>query len=112
MKIGIMDWGIGGVGLLKEIRGNSDADIIYLSDTGFTPYGKVSSEDLEKRINILLEFLSFSGCETIAVACNAASTILPKEKNIIGIIDPAIELVIEMNLKSIGVFGGKRTIES
>lgn len=112
MKIGIIDWGIGGVGLLKEIRKGSDMDIIYFSDTGFTPYGKVPPVELENRLNEVLEFLHFSGCEMIAVACNAASTVLPNKKNIFGVIEPAIEMVNEMNLKSVAVVGGKRTIES
>lgn len=112
MKLGIIDWGIGGVGLLKKIQEKSNVDIIYFSDTGFIPYGKVPSDELERRIEKVINFLRNKGCESIAIACNAASTVLPIDKKIFGVIQPAIEMVSKMNLDSIAIVGGKRTIES
>lgn len=112
MKLGIIDWGIGGVSLLKKIREKSSLDIIYFSDTGYLPYGKVETEELRERVALVIEFLKNRNCDRIAVACNAASTVLPNDKNIFGVIDAALDLVKEMNLNSIGIVGGIRTIES
>ena len=112
MKLGIIDWGIGGVSLLKKIREKSNVDIIYFSDTGYLPYGKVEKEELRGRVSLAIQFLKNRNCDWIAVACNAASTVLPNDKNIYGVIEAALDLVNQMNLKSIGVVGGERTIES
>jgi glutamate racemase len=112
MKLGIIDWGIGGVSLLKKIREKSDLDIIYFSDTGYLPYGKVETEELRARVSLVIQFLKNRNCDRIAVACNAASTVLPNDKNIFGVIEAALDLVNQMNLNSIGIVGGKRTIES
>lgn len=112
MKLGILDWGIGGVGLLKKIRERSSMDIIYFSDTGYLPYGKVPSDELRSRVQDVIDFLRERGCDFIAVGCNAASTVIPNDERIIGVIQPAIERVSEMNIDSIGIVGGKRTIES
>lgn len=112
MKLGILDWGIGGVGLLKKIRGKSSIDIIYFSDTGFTPYGKVEEIELKKRISDVIHYLKEERCTLIAVACNAGSTVIPDDKNVFGVIHPAIEKVMEMKLDKMGIVGGKRTIES
>src|SRR5688572_24310587 len=112
MKLGIIDWGIGGVGLLKKIRKDSTLDILYFSDTGFTPYGKVPAEELKGRLLKVIDFLKVKECDFIAVGCNAASTILPQDKNVLGVIEPAIELVTGLKLQSIGIVGGKRTVES
>lgn len=49
-KIGICDWGIGGLGVYKELRKRgSNADIVYFSDSGYTPYGKVPKDELHER---------------------------------------------------------------
>jgi len=112
MKLGILDWGIGGVSLLKRIREKSNMDIIYFSDTGFTPYGKVETEELRVRVDLAIQFLQSRNCDTIALACNAASTVIPKKNNLFGVIEPAVDLVTEMKLDTIGIVGGRRTIES
>lgn len=112
MKLGIIDWGIGGVSLLKRIHSLSLVDMVYFSDTGYTPYGKVSTEELRARLSLVIDFLRSKDCRVIAVACNAASTVLPTDKNILGVIHPAMELVKEMKLEKLGIVGGRRTIES
>src|SRR5688572_32066629 len=101
MKIGICDYGIGGIGLYKLIREKTTADIIYFSDSGYTPYGKVAKEELENRIETVFEFLRSKGAEKIAVACNAASTVIPQDPNVSGIIEHAIQMVTDLHPESI-----------
>jgi glutamate racemase len=112
MKLGILDWGIGGVGLLKKVREKSSADILYFSDTGFTPYGKVETEELKQRVLKVIDYLKENGCTHIAVACNAASTVIPVHETDFGVILPAVSCVKKLQIKRVGIAGGKRTIES
>jgi glutamate racemase len=112
MKIGICDYGIGGIGLYKLIRSKTTADIIYFSDSGYTPYGKVHEPELKERLDKVINYFSTLGVSHVAVACNAASTVIPKSQNIIGIIEHGINLVFTTNPNEIAVVGGIRTVES
>lgn len=112
MKIGICDWGIGGIGMLQHLRKLSNFEIVYLSDAGFTPYGKVSPEDLTERWKKVKSFFKEKGVTKIAVACNALSTVVKEEENYLTIIDSGVNMVLESQYTSIGVTGGYRTIES
>lgn len=112
MAIGICDWGIGGVGLYQLLRKRSSVDVVYFSDTGFTPYGKVPEMDLKDRLNHVFNHLRSLGVNHIIVGCNAASTVLPPSKEIIGIIEHGVNLVMQQNIAEVAVVGGKRTIES
>lgn len=112
MKVGILDWGIGGIDLMLRIRKFSSVNIIYFSDTGFTPYGKVPEAKLKDRVNVVSDFLRENGCEKIIVACNAASTVIEDNESHFGIIDAGIQEVLRNNIKQIGLVGGKRTVDS
>lgn len=112
MKIGICDWGIGGVGLYQLLRKRSSVDVVYFSDTGFTPYGKVPEQELKLRLNIVFDHLRKLGAEKILVGCNAASTVLENREDVVGIINHGINLVLKSNIREVGIVGGKRTIES
>lgn len=112
MKIGICDYGIGGVGLYRLMRERSTVDIVYFSDAGYTPYGKVPEEELRNRMNRVIEYLRSLDVTHIAVACNAASTVIEHRDNLSGIISHGINTVMQVAPKSIAVVGGARTIES
>jgi glutamate racemase len=112
MTIGICDYGIGGIGLFNAIRDKSSVDIIYFSDSGYTPYGKVSEEDLKERLGKVINYFHQQGVDHIAVACNAASTVIPQSKKITGIIEHGINMVLEIAPDNVVVAGGIRTIES
>ncbi len=112
MAIGICDWGIGGVGLYQLIRKRSSVDIIYFSDTGYTPYGKVPEDELKARLTKVFEYFQSLGVHQVIVGCNAASTVLMEDPNIIGVIEHGVNLVLKHHPKEIAIVGGKRTIES
>ncbi len=113
MKLGICDYGIGGIGLYKAIREISSVDILYISDTGYTPYGKVPEEELRKRVSDIISYFHECGVEYIAVACNAASTVIPQQEHVTGIIEHGIRLVTRTHPHNqVGIVGGIRTIES
>jgi glutamate racemase len=121
-RLGIIDWGIGGLGVVRELRAlymqkraNLPA-ISYLSDTGAPPYGTLTARDLEARLRLAIGFLRDRGASKILLACNAASTALPRLsdlENVSGVIAPTIDLVCKnKNAKRIVIIGGRRTILS
>jgi glutamate racemase len=112
MKIGICDYGIGGIGLYKLVRPRTTADIVYFSDSGFTPYGKVPEDELRVRLDKVIAWFNSQGVDQIAVACNAASTVIKPSQNISGIIPHGINLVMQHRPQSVAIVGGARTIES
>lgn len=112
MKIGICDYGIGGIGLYKLIRPRTTADIVYFSDSGFTPYGKVPEAELRERLEKVIAWFNSIGVDQIAVACNAASTVIKQSQNITGIIAHGINTVMHIHPDSIAIVGGSRTIDS
>jgi glutamate racemase len=112
MAIGICDWGIGGVGLYKLLRKKSSVDIVYFSDTGYTPYGKVPEDELKARLSKVFAYFNSLGIHQVIVGCNAASTVLTDDPNIIGVIEHGVNLVLKQGSDEVGIVGGKRTIES
>ncbi|CAG5080408.1 glutamate racemase [Parvicella tangerina] len=113
MKIGICDWGIGGLGLVKAMQDREVAgDIVYFSDAGYTPYGKVDEALLRKRWNQVKGFLRGQGAEQIVVACNALSTVVENEKKVITVGNAVKSIIKEYSRSRLAILGGFRTIES
>ncbi len=117
----VMDWGIGGLSvyneILKKVPGLS---ILYFSDSGSMPYGKMSPEKLRQRLLQLISNFSDQGVKHFVIACNAASTALPslekefskKNLHVVGVIDCGVALVKSTDHKEVGILGGRRTILS
>lgn len=122
MKLGILDWGIGGLSVLQNIQATRPGlQGIYFSDSGSTPYGKMSESEIQKRLTAIFDYLIDRDVTHIVIACNAASTAFMDTKEyrgrpIINVISPTVEAVStmhsKMNFKKIGVIGGDRTVES
>lgn len=112
MTIGICDYGIGGVSLYKELRTFSPVDVIYFSDTGVPPYGKLPDSELRPRVAKVVQFLFDQGCDMVAIACNAASTAAPERPKVINMIEFGVKAVEAVSPTSLGIVGGYRTIES
>ncbi|MEO7109263.1 MAG: aspartate/glutamate racemase family protein [Polyangiaceae bacterium] len=121
-NLGIVDWGIGGLGVVSELRalctekGLVLPAISYLSDTAAAPYGTLSARTLEARLRLAIGFLRDRGASRILLACNAASTALPRLSDlddVRGVIAPTLELISESRKSArIVVIGGRRTILS
>lgn len=117
MKTLLIDWGIGGLSVYREIKAAAPSlSCVYVSDSGFTPYGKVPAAELAARLRGLIGGArEFWGIERAVIACNAASTVLGEGSWPVpttGVIEPGLRLVRESGFKKIGVIGGLRTIES
>lgn len=115
--LAIIDWGIGGVSIYKLIKEQlGDFPVTYFSDTGVTPYGKMSRPQLVSRLNSVIEFLLARGVTHVVVGCNAASTAIPFLNDhgipVEGVIDSAVETTARLNPTRLGLIGGRRTILS
>lgn len=119
MIIGFVDWGIGGLSVYKEFKRRfPKAQCIYVSDASETPYGKQTSVQLIKRLQMITDFLNSKMVNHIVVACNAASTVLDQiERNnpdtkYYGMLDAGVALIRRSKVKRCLIIGGQRTIES
>ncbi len=119
--LGLVDWGIGGIGVLREIArqcarsGRAAPAMLYLSDTGVPAYGSLDRAALTRRLRAVIGFLRARGVGPVLLACNAASTVLDglADANVSGVILPTLDFVGTLRgFKRIAVIGGQRTIAS
>jgi len=116
-RIGIIDWGIGGIGVYRRLKERfPQAAVTYFSDTGFTPYGKTTRRELITRLNSVLRFLENRGVTQVVIGCNAASTVVDELQTgslkVSGVIAPAIDLGAKLKPTHLGLIGGRRTVVS
>ena len=104
--IGVLDSGIGGVTVLREIlKQGINAKFIYYSDSKHNPYGDKSSDEVYSIVKTIIDYLLDKGCVVIVLACNTASTICVKRlreeyPDILFIaIEPAYKMVHDYNPK-------------
>jgi glutamate racemase len=115
--LGIIDWGIGGISIYRRFRESGGAiPVVYLSDTGATPYGKMTHPELVARLNAAIGFLKERGVAHLVIGCNAASTAIPYLEDhgikIEGMIDNAVAATAKLKPRRLAVIGGRRTILS
>lgn len=69
--IGVMDSGVGGLTVLKEIQKELPQEsIIYIGDSKNAPYGKRTAENIQELSSKLIEFLLNKDVKLIVIACN------------------------------------------
>jgi glutamate racemase len=117
----VMDWGIGGLSVYREIkRRDPNRSIVYFSDSGITPYGKLPPRELESRAVQVCEYFTQNNMREIVLACNAAGTVASQLRSrykssgvrIMDVISSGIRLVKSTSFRRVGVIGGQRTILS
>ncbi len=75
-RIGIFDSGIGGLSVLRNLRRQlPQADITYLADARYTPWGDRTAPWVIGRSLQLSTHLTDAGADLVLVACNTASTL-------------------------------------
>jgi glutamate racemase len=77
MNLLIFDSGIGGLGVVAEIRRlQPEANLIYLADNGFYPYGeKPDAVLIERILKVIGQGARLTQPDAIVIACNTASTV-------------------------------------
>ena len=107
-KIGILDSGIGGTTILKEIKKLlPKEEFIYYADNKNNPYGEKTEEEIYKIVNNIVKFLMYEKkCKMIVIACNTATTRCMKrlkeqykEIPFVGTV-PAIKVACDNNYKT------------
>jgi len=74
MRIGVLDSGLGGISVLKEIqRRMPAASLVYVADSAWVPYGSREQRFIQQRARSLSQFLLDHGADIIVVACNTAT---------------------------------------
>lgn len=72
--IGVFDSGVGGLSVWRELyRELPGESYLYVSDSGYCPYGPKSKGEIVERAKAITEFLISRGAEIIVVACNTAT---------------------------------------
>lgn len=116
--LAILDWGIGGFDFYGKVRQlEPRLRITYVSDAGFEPYGRVPEAELTERVEALARAVVANGAQALVVACNAASTVLPRTTlpeglTTLGVIEPTLARLTAERPTRVAVLGGLRTIES
>lgn len=116
-QLAIIDWGIGGIGVYKLIKQRRpEIPVIYFSDTGAKPYGKMSRPELVARLDAVIQMLKPKGVTHLVIGCNAASTAIPYLNSdgiqIEGVIESAVAMTVKLKPKRLGLIGGRRTVLS
>ncbi len=104
--VGILDSGIGGVTVLREIlKQGINAKFIYYSDSKHNPYGDKSEEEVYSIVKGVVDYLLNRGCDIIVLACNTASAMCVKRlrseypDTLFIAIEPAYKMVHDYNPK-------------
>ena len=81
MRVGVFDSGIGGLTVVKAITEVlKGADIFYIADTKFAPYGEKSKEQILKHsFDIANYLIKVHDIDALVVACNTATSAAIKE---------------------------------
>jgi glutamate racemase len=72
--IGIFDSGVGGLSVLKEVRGLlPEESLLYVADQAHVPYGSLRLRQVRAFAEGIARYLLEQGAKMIVVACNTAS---------------------------------------
>jgi glutamate racemase len=100
--IGVMDSGVGGLTVVKELRAQLPSeDIIYLADIAHFPYGPRFQHEVREFALAIVDYLVSRDVKLVVIACNtatAAALEAAREKfdvPIIGVIAPGAQAAVE-----------------
>ncbi|MEW9500598.1 glutamate racemase [Jeotgalibacillus marinus] len=118
--IGIMDSGVGGLTVAKEIMHQlPNENIVYLGDTARCPYGPRPSSEVKQYTWEMARFLYNQNIKMLVIACNTATAVTLDEIQtafdipVIGVITPGARSAIKHTKNDqIGILGTAGTIKS
>ncbi|WP_188647743.1 glutamate racemase [Marinithermofilum abyssi] len=118
--IGILDSGVGGLTVAKEIMRQLPKErMIYFGDTARCPYGPRSPEEVRQFTDEIVAFLTRFPLKALVIACNTATAVaLGKVREwlsipVFGVVDPGARAAIKASSQGrIGVIGTEGTVRS
>ncbi|KWW10987.1 MULTISPECIES: glutamate racemase [Peribacillus] len=118
--IGIIDSGVGGLTVAKEVmRQLPNENIIYLGDTARCPYGPRSKKDVQAFTWQMTRFLLKKDIKMLIIACNTATAAVLDEIRatlsipVLGVIHPGARAALKVsNSLHIGIIGTEGTVKS
>lgn len=115
--VGIMDSGVGGLTVVKELLDVlPEEDVIYFGDSKRMPYGNRSEEEIVFLANHIIAFLERQGVKAILLACNTVSSQIEKLTHnvpIFGIIEAGCIAALESSQsEEIGLIATVATVNS
>lgn len=118
MRIGVIDSGIGGLTVLKElIKKYPNNQYIYYGDTLNNPYGNKNKYELFKLSRKMIDYLTSEQVDAIVIACGTISVNVYQELKEIyniklySVMEPVIRYINSHNEK-IGIIATEMTIKS
>ncbi len=73
-KIGILDSGVGGLSVLRELHQRLPGVAMhYVGDSDWCPYGNKSPEEIRDRVTVIADYLLNHGANILVIACNSAT---------------------------------------
>lgn len=118
--IGVMDSGVGGLTVLKEItKILPNESYIFIGDQANLPYGQKSSGTVRKLTKRIADYMASQDVKMFVIACNTATAaayeylkdILPIP--VIGVIEPGAEMAVAASKSGqIGVIATNGTVRS
>ncbi|GEN32985.1 MULTISPECIES: glutamate racemase [Aneurinibacillus] len=118
--IGIIDSGVGGLTVAKEVLRQLPREAIYyFGDTARCPYGPRPAEEVRAFSLQMIEFLLKKNIKALMIGCNTAAAVVLQEVSewldipVIGVIEPGARTAIkETKTGRVAVIGTEGTIRS
>lgn len=118
-KIGLLDSGLGGLSILKElVKLLPNENYLFYEDSINNPYGNKTDDEIFKIVSNIVDYLLSKECKIIVIACNTATTacinkLREKYKNTIFVgTVPAIKVSFDHNFKNTLLIATPYTIKS
>jgi glutamate racemase len=117
--IGVLDSGVGGLSVLREIRNTlPHDDLLYVADSGAAPHGERPGEFIAARAEAITRFFVSQGVKAVVVACNTATAMAVRSLRAqfdiaIVAIEPAVKPAAALTRSSvIGILAASQTLAS
>jgi glutamate racemase len=118
--IGVIDSGVGGLTVAKEImRQLPKEQIMYIGDTARCPYGPRPSEEVKAFTWEMTNYLVERNIKMLVIACNTATAVVLEEIQqqldipVLGVIQPGSRAALKVTKNhKIGVIGTNGTVKS
>lgn len=118
--IGVIDSGVGGLTVVRELRNYlPNEPIIYIGDDARCPYGPRPAEEVLQFTMDMVNSLAQMGIKMLVIACNTATAIALEEVRkhfdfpVVGVIEPGARAAVNASQTGeIAVLGTEGTVKS